>query len=442
MTTPQRLAVLCVLSSIAATTHAGDTDLRQQLAQLKQQIAAIEARLNAEDSQVTSKSKQEISTASQERIDTIIDETAEQPPVLVKVETPKNDGIKFGGAIRTNYSYTSYNEGNKNRNGDFDFDIFRLNLSGDVDDILLGAEIRFFDYMTAVKYAWVGYEFIPDWQIKAGITPVQFGNKAYNSHNYFFSTNYYLGLEDDYDLGVLLSRQIKDNWQLDLGFYKNDELGGVDGYVDDRTDRYSYDVIGLRNLSDGIYDETSQPVGEYNTTAGRVAYHMQHGAVKTEVGLSGLTGGLHDGTRRVGDYDAWAAHLNSSYDRWNFQLQHSQYQYDVDGIDRMAVGAYGFYDSIAAKAKSTTANIAYNLPVRLGPITDLQFYNNYGLVYDKSDKTADTLMNVTGVSVSAGKFFSYIDWVNARNQPFVGGSASGDSHNTEQRFNINLGYYF
>ena len=48
--------------------------------------------------------------------------------------------------MRTNYSYTSYDDGNKNRGGDFDFDIFRLNFSGDVGDVQLNAEIRFFDY--------------------------------------------------------------------------------------------------------------------------------------------------------------------------------------------------------------------------------------------------------------------------------------------------------
>ena len=64
------------------------------------------------------------------------------------------------------------------------------------------------------------------------------------------------------------------------------------------------------------------------------------------------------------------------------------------------------------------------------------------MIYDKSDNSRDTFMNTTGVAVSAGNFFSYIDFVNAKNQPFIGGSVAGDSSKTEQRFNINLGYYF
>jgi hypothetical protein len=148
------------------------------------------------------------------------------------------------------------------------------------------------------------------------------------------------------------------------------------------------------------------------------------------------------GERRAGDYYAWGLHLNSHYGNWNLQLQHTEYAYNLNDITRMVVGSYGFYDSIAAEAKSGTVNLAYSWPVQWGPVTGLQFYNNYGLVYDKSDASANTMMNVTGFSVAAGGLFTYFDLVHARNQPFVGGSAAGNSKDTERRFNINIGYYF
>ena len=403
-------------------------DIKQQLATLKAQIAALEQRLAEQEAVVA---KQAPTT-----------EPATEAGSIDKADKTEQ-GIRLGGAIRTNYSHTSYSDGNKNRGGDFAFDIFRLNLNGSIGDVLLNAEIRFFDYMTAVKYAHVGYQLNDDWQVQAGITQVPFGNWPYNSHNWFFSTNYYIGLEDDHDLGLLFKRRLADNWQLDLGFFKNDELGGVDGYVSSRADRYSYDVVGYRQSTDGIYDDPAQPLGEYNTLAGRFAYQLEHSTdFTTELGVSVLAGGLHDGQRRAGSYNAWALHVNSHYQRWNLQLQHGEYHYDIDDVERMAVGAYAFYDSIAAKAKTSTVNLAYSLPVRFGPVTGLQFYNNYGLVYDKSDNSRDTMMNVTGVSVAAGGLFTYFDLVHAKNQPFVGGSAAGDSSETERRFNINIGYYF
>ena len=62
--------------------------------------------------------------------------------------------------------------------------------------------------------------------------------------------------------------------------FSNDELGGVDGYVDNRSDRYSYDVVGFRNVGDGIYAEPTNPIGEYNTFSGRYAYHLEHEVAK------------------------------------------------------------------------------------------------------------------------------------------------------------------
>ncbi|HEX5791705.1 MAG TPA: carbohydrate porin, partial [Rheinheimera sp.] len=115
---------------------------------------------------------------------------------------------------------------------------------------------------------------------------------------------------------------------------------------------------------------------------------------------------------------------------------------NIADTDRIAVGAYAFYDSIAAEASSATANIAYSLPVNWGPVTGLQFYNDFSLIYDKSDHSANTMMNVTGFSVAAGGLFTYFDLVHARNQPFIGSSMAADSSDTERRFNINIGYYF
>ncbi|GAP75976.1 carbohydrate porin [Pseudoalteromonas sp. CO325X] len=440
MTTFKKTALALAITCVSGTAMANPEmeAMKEQLAQLQKQMQQLQKKLDAAEQSAEQQAQQ------QEEINTRIAQQEQQLEQTVAMEksVEKEDGIHVGGAVRTNFSHTSYDDDNKNRGGDFDFDIFRLNFSGDIGDVELNAEIRFFDYMTAVKYAYVGYDFAEDWQVQAGITKVPFGNWPYNSHNWFFGTTYYIGLEDDHDMGVLFKRKVADNWQLDLGFFKNDELGGVDGYVDNRSDRYSYDVVGFRNVGDGIYAEPTNPVGEYNTFSGRYAYHLEHEGGKTEIGVSGLAGGLHDGNDRAGDYQAWAVHVNSNIGPWNFQLQHGDYNYDIDNVDRMAVGAYSFYDSIAAEATMTNANIAYSLPVEWGPVTNLQFYNDYGIIYDKSDNSEDTWMNVTGVSVAAGGLFTYFDLVHAKNQPFVGGSIAGDSDETERRFNINIGYYF
>jgi len=104
--------------------------------------------------------------------------------------------------------------------------------------------------------------------------------------------------------------------------------------------------------------------------------------------------------------------------------------------------AFSFFDSIPAEATSYTANLAYSLPVDFGPVSNITFYNDFSWITDKPAGLADTWMNVSGFSVLAGGLFAYFDFVSARNQPFIGGSTAGDSGDVNQRFNLNIGYYF
>ncbi|KKL81896.1 hypothetical protein LCGC14_1990160, partial [marine sediment metagenome] len=144
-----RLTAIILANAFVNPIYAQTVEINAtELANLKAQILALQNRLSqleeqadASTSQLASNADTKAELASQEGSDTILE---------------SKDGITVGGAIRTNYSYTSYDEGNKNRGGDFDFDIFRLNLSGTIGDVSLNGEIRFFDYMTAIKYAYVG----------------------------------------------------------------------------------------------------------------------------------------------------------------------------------------------------------------------------------------------------------------------------------------------
>ena len=72
-----------------------------------------------------------------------------------------------------------------------------------------------------------------------------------------------------------------------------------------------------------------------------------------------------------------------------------------------------------------------------------RLYNDYNVMTDKSgDRNEDTVMNVTGVAVSAGGIYAYFDLIAAKNQPFIGGSMVGNADDWNTRFNINIGYYF
>lgn len=353
-----------------------------------------------------------------------------------------DDGISVGGAVRFQYSLEDYNQENKSRGGDLDFDVFRLNFDGKVGGITLSAEWRWYQYMNIVHHAWLGYDINPNSQLQLGINQVPFGVSPYNSNSFFFSSNFYVGLEDDYDFGLKYLYK-KADWDLRLGFYFNDEQGGIDGFVDNREDRYSYDIAGVRTAGEGTYDAPANKLAEANTVNARLTHTFKpQDDLSIELGASVQYGGLNDGNSSAGDNQAYAVHLVGNYGRWNVQLQATHYEYDLDsGEELIAVAAYSFYDTIATEADTYTANLAYSLPVAWGPISNLRFYNDYSLVGNKSGDLEDTWMNVTGVLVSAGALYTYIDVIHAENQPFVNGTMVGDG-DTEKRININFGYYF
>ena len=113
--------------------------------------------------------------------------------------------LKIGGALRFNYNLSSWKEGQKDRGGDFGYDMFRVNVNGAYQGIYVDAEYRLYSRSFGggfLKQGWLGYRFNDLEEIQVGLTQVPFGIQQYNSHNWFFNLTYYVGLEDDHDMGV------------------------------------------------------------------------------------------------------------------------------------------------------------------------------------------------------------------------------------------------
>jgi hypothetical protein len=352
------------------------------------------------------------------------------------------DGISFGGAVRFQYTLADYDEGQKSRGGDLQFDIFRLNVDGQINGMILSAEYRWFEYMDALRHAYFGYNFTDEWQGQVGVVIQPFGVLPYNSHNYFFNSTFYIGLEDNPGSGVKLLRR-SDKWDLDFAFILNDELGGATGSVRSRADSYNYNIVGIRLPGEGIYDDPTFTASANNTLMTRVARKWQFDDNELEVGVSGQLGDVDDGTGSVGDRRTWGIHSTYNTGPWEFHAQYANYDYDLDiENEGIMVGAYAYFDTIPTSADVITGNVAYNLPFNWGPVESLQFYNNHSQIINKRGYDEDTWMNVLGMAVAAGGMYTYVDLVTAQNQPFIGGSLAGEATDTNTRFNINFGYYF
>lgn len=345
------------------------------------------------------------------------------------------DGIKLGGAVRVNYAYRDYDKANKDKGGDFYFDMAAIKFDGKHGDWGLSAEYRFTSGTNYIKYGYAYYDVDPDWQLQLGINKVPFGNPGVISNSYWFGIPYYLGFEDDHDTGIKAIYE-KNGWHTDLAFYKSAEYGPSENK------RYSTDIYtGTINGTDYANEETNQ----FNV---RQTYTTEYEGGQTTIGGSVQYGQIYNSNlKENGDRYAVALHLDSSYKGWNLQLQAMQYEYDDrEHENTIGVSVVSWQYEIASKGQSYSANIAKSFDTDWGSV---KCYNDFGLMTpDVNDDSYDNSMqNVTGCAISAGPTYTMVDFVMGKNMTFstanndhIGLPEMGDSW--DKRVNINFGYYF
>lgn len=359
--------------------------------------------------------------------------------------------LHIGGALRLNYNYSTWKAGQKARGGDFGYDVFRLNVNAKYKGIKMDTEYRLYSKSFGggfLKRAWVGYDFNEQNDIQVGLTKVPFGIAA-NSHNWFFGLNYYMGFEDDHDMGIKYTHT-GDQWEYALAFFKNAEELDFGSTSDISDSRYAYDV-GSLTQEDGSIAYRNKEINQLN---GQVNYKIGEDNVRHKIGLSLQYGGLYNlDTQKSGQHHALAAHYELDVDRWDIKAQVTSYRYQPkapDGESRkvIAMTAYGAPYLVASKANVYTLAAGYTLPLSWGPVSSVVLYNDFGFMDKKDRDFSDTFMNVTGAMFTAGQLITYLDIAAGKNQPWLGpdwtdGLAKGNpTAKWSARFNLNIGYYF
>ncbi|WP_024461853.1 hypothetical protein [Marinimicrobium sp. LS-A18] len=343
--------------------------------------------------------------------------------------------VHVGGALRFNMVHRDFVDSSDGKRGESGLDVFRLNVDGEIDNILISAEYRYYSYMHTLHHGWIGYEFEDESQLQFGVHRVPFGLLPYPAHNAWFGVPYYVGLGDDYDMGVKYQRS-DGPWSWHLAFYKNEELNDASN-----PNRYSFDLIRAD-------DQQNEEINQFN---GRAAYTFGLGtACETELGGSVQAGEVYNATTdRRGDQWAAAAHMDSRCGRWNLQLKGMSYQYDPvnpAGVDNSVVtlGAFaGTYD-IASEADILVANLAYNVPSPWESVDSITCYNDYSRLYKGQAGVLDSQINTTGCAIGSGPLFTYVDYILANNMAYFdnGSLAGGGEDEWHGRFNVNIGFYW
>lgn len=368
-----------------------------------------------------------------------IKQAEEDNPTTRVDETP--DGVVLGGAVWLNYAMRFWNQSQRARGGDFDFDLFRLSVDGSIGDILVSAQYRFYSFMHTVHHGWLGYDFSDDWQLRVGVTQVPFGILPYASHSYWFGIPYYLGFEDDYDVGARLIWD-REPWNVQVAFFKNAEWG-----VGSNLDRYSFDVVAPAD--DGRRDS------ETNQINLRVTYELDHGDLgETKLGVSGQWGQLDNaGPGGGGQHWAAAGHLNGFYGPWNLQLQGIRYEFDAggppdtgDGL--VTVGGFGASRSVADDGLSLVANLSRTFRIDAGPLKKIIAYEDFSTLWKAENEHATSWLSTTGATVVLGPVWTYIDLIVGRNAMFLNdapgmsGLGPGGTDDPEVRLNASFEFFF
>lgn len=349
--------------------------------------------------------------------------------LLPRVAQADDSGLQLGGAVRFNYGWLDYGPSNG-----FEPELVRIDASGASGDAFFSLQYRWYDGFDAVHHAYAGWNLDEASDVRVGIQQVPFGLLPYASHSFWFGSGYYLGIEDDYDLGVVWQRGDGAH-QWHAGVFAGDEYG-----TGGRPGRYSFDVA---TTPEHPYRERERVLLRYENTRDVAGGELALGA-------SAFSGRIEDHAlgARHGHHGHHGAALHAQWTReaWTLQGQWARYRYDVPG-ERVSLSAFLFPFDIAAEADVPTFNIAYALP-RSGWFDGITCYNNLSgtLPVGDGDALRESWQNVTGCSFAKGAMFTYVDWIAGKNMWFAGGSGIGidepGSNRWRSRLNINIGFYF
>lgn len=353
--------------------------------------------------------------------------------------TSDKPSLRLGGALRTTYRYDYTRQSDRDGGGRWAYDVLRLNVDGAYKKLLLKVDYRLYGSASGgpmLKYGWIGYR--PSskhlWQI--GAVQPALGLNPSSSNSFYMNLDYYLGLDDDADLGIRYTYENK-GWMLSAAFMKNDEMPGNSPTS---TSRFGYDIGGQHR-------ERNQ----FN-----LYVHKEWGSsIRHQIGLSGMHSGLYNiSTLEGGKRYALSAHYRLKYKGLSLAAQVLQYNIKAmtngQRSNEITMAAFGWEHPIAPSGRLYIASAAYTLPIRHSFIDQLHFYNDLSIL-DKFLGTSishpTSVQNVTGCMITAGPIITYAEWLWTRNHPFIGRNTSRSLVTQgDNRFSgmvmINIGYYF
>ena len=375
----------------------------------------------------------------------------------------EDEYLNIGGALRFNLLHTDYDNNSDPNDTQFTFDMWRINVTGERSGVGINFEYRFYPTFNThfIKQGWLDYNFSEHTELQVGVTQVPFGNLQYNSHNWWFQGGYYIGLEDDHDMGFKLIHTKGASTIMAAYFIQPEPAGpayGAASFGTGGSGRYSYDIIPITGNNPWDYvlgdTETPQSNQEKNQFNLRYTYDVTHNSDNSLVGFSVQYGSMYNIAQdKSTDRVALSTHLDGNYGNFNVKAQYSYFNLDAiddagNEVDYVYMSAYGDPYAVATDLNLYSLGISYSWDVDFGPVSNLNFYDDYTFFQKNNAGFNNTHQNVLGVLASLRDVYIYFDIASGLNHPwltnnFGSGLAQGNSDpRLNTRFNINIGYYF
>jgi hypothetical protein len=304
---------------------------------------------------------------------------------------------------------------------------------------------RRFGEVNFAEYAWVGYRIDPKRHVEVGLNQVPFGVQSLFGDTFYESLGNPSALEDLFEVGGKYVQQL-DGWNLQTGYYARPAWSGQG------TSRGSTYSIVITPADPWVAGGTRNV--ERNMFAGRVARDLDVGGWNGEAGVSLLTSTLHNlDTRRDGRRLVYGLHYAGNSGPWGAKLQYARQlmtPQNPDGSQVVTVGGYDGTFNLASRGNLYSINGSYDVPGSYlgGWVKDIKLYSNYSLYQKSNPQFRNTQRWITGASFSL-KFLSiYVEWLEGRNDPYLGGSdyaqslAAGGIDRWRGQLYMNIGYYF
>jgi hypothetical protein len=317
--------------------------------------------------------------------------------------------------------YKDWSKTSVKSRGEFQFDSFRLWAQTEItDDFFASTQYRFYDGWRTIHHLFVGYTF-DNSVFKIGQTWVPFGID-WQTFDDWGNIAYYVGLQDDYDLGFTWSPKYG-NLSLDFGLFKNQQLSS------DSPERYDTDIYS-GDVGDG--DIITKQNSETNQINFRADYGIPISMLTWSIGASVLYGQLYNSSiDELGSRLAYELHTEIRHNIFRFNLQGTFYDYQQKLPDGSTIDDYNFINV-------SSWNFAYEIPSKANIISSsaavdiigerLTAHVNYSYLWGGTSD-ADSYILTAGLSTFWKSFDAFLEVYHGKNDPQLSGNTSGYGRN-------------